>query len=104
MMPTCCNVFHVGWICPRCARPMTIKPHSGNDPVPVSKLVPSKIEQSVTVVHGDYVQGSVIKDSVVMGSVGTETKPEGDLDISGKVVPGSNIQDSIVISDSDLDL
>ena len=64
-MPRCCSKIHVGWICPICGVPISIKPHSGNDPVPIGKLKPPQ----VTVVQGDYVQGSIIKDSVVMGDV-----------------------------------
>ena len=70
-MPQCCNRFHLGWICPRCGKRSLVRPHDGNDPVPVGR-----ISQQVTVVHGDVIHGSVIQDSVVMGEIPNEAKGE----------------------------
>jgi len=74
-MPKCCSKIHVGWICPLCGKAIAIQPHSGNDPIPIGKLSPPQ----VTVVQGDYIQGSIIKDSVVMGDVPTPEKEIEDL-------------------------
>ena len=100
-MPICCNSFHVGWVCPKCGGMMTVKPHSGNDPIPIGKIAPPSVKQQVTVVQGDYIQGSVIKDSVVMGDV-----PQGDgsndvtvQDSDANTIQGSIIKDSIVMAD-----
>ena len=101
-MPICCNSLHVGWVCPKCGERMTVKPHSGNDPVPIGKIAPPNVKQQVTVVQGDYIQGSVIKDSVVMGDV-----PQGDdnneviaQDSDDRSFQGSVITDSIVMGDT----
>ena len=81
-MPICCNRLHLGWICPRCGKRSFVRPHDGNDPVPIGK-----ISQQVTVVHGDVIHGSVIQDSVVMGEV---KAPE-----DGKNV----VKDSVVLNE-----
>lgn len=88
-MPMCCNKIHVGWICPRCGIAMAIKSHLGNEPISIGKI------QNVTIVQGDYVKGSIIKDSVVMGDVPSETK-ETNVDANGNVVEGNISEDSIV--------
>jgi hypothetical protein len=88
-MPMCCNKIHVGWICPRCGIAMAIKSHLGNEPISIGKI------QNVTIVQGDYVKGSIIKDSVVMGDVPSETK-EMSVDANGNVVEGNILEDSIV--------
>ncbi len=101
-MPKCCGTIHVGWICPRCGKRMAIKPHSGNDPVPIGRIAPPQIEQNITVVKGDYVQGSVIKDSVVMGDVSENPSPE-IISAEGEIKSSSIVEDSIVI-DEELDI
>ena len=88
-MPMCCNEIHVGWICPRCGIAMAIKSHLGNEPISIGKI------QNVTIVQGDYVKGSIIKDSVVMGDVPSETK-ETNVEASGNVVEGNISEDSVV--------
>ena len=85
-MPICCNKLHLGWICPRCGIRTLVRPHDGNDPVPIGK-----ISQQVTVVHGDVIHGSVIQDSVVMGDVPSSEK--------GKDV----VKDSVVMNEIDLE-
>ena len=95
-MPLCCNKIHVGWICPRCGIAMAIKSHTGNEPISVGKI------QNVTIVQGDYVKGSIIKDSVVMGDVSSETA-DSSVNSDGDVVEGNISEDSIVgvANDSD---
>ena len=95
-MPKCCKSIHVGWICPKCGQPMIITSHIGNEPVPIGKV------KNVTIVQGDYVKGSVIKDSVVMGDVPTDTSNE-KIDAQGNVVAGNISEDSVILTD-DLDL
>tara|TARA_B100001564_G_C20540025_1_gene623908 strand:- start:196 stop:477 length:282 start_codon:yes stop_codon:yes gene_type:complete len=92
MMPLCCSNIHVGWICPSCGKPISIKPHSGNDPVPIGKLTPPQ----VTVVQGDYIHGSVIKDSVVMGDV-PAPNVQGDEAIKIKPGPVKEITDEVLL-------
>ena len=94
-MPKCCSKIYVGWICPRCGVAMSIKSHVGNEPVSIGKI------QNVTIVQGDYVKGSVIKDSVVMGDVPSDTS-ESKVDVSGNVVEGNISEDSIIMDDLDL--
>jgi len=98
MMPKCCNSFHVGWICPKCGVMMTVKPHSGNDPIPIGQIAPPIIKQQVTVVQGDYIQGSVIKDSVVMGDV-PQSGGDNVVNVQGDTVKGHVAHDSIIIED-----
>ena len=81
-MPMCCDRLHLGWICPRCGQRSFVRPHNGNDPVPIGK-----ISQQVTVVHGDVIHGAVIQDSVVVGDL----PPSGE----GKDV----VKDSVVINE-----
>ena len=95
-LPKCCQEIHVGWICPKCGKAIAIKPHSGNDPVPIGKLSPPQ----VTVVQGDYIQGSVIKDSVVMGDV-PQNESKTNIENQGQVVEGNISQDSILMNEID---
>ena len=53
-MPMCCDRLHLGWICPRCGQRSFVRPHNGNDPVPIGK-----ISQQVTVVHGDVIHEDI---------------------------------------------
>lgn len=94
-MPKCCNKIHVGWICPVCGTAMTIKSHVGNKPVSIGKI------KNVTIVQGDYVKGSVIKDSVVMGDVPTDSSSP-KIEASGNVVEGNISEDSIILNDLDI--
>ena len=74
---------------------MTIRSHVGNEPVSIGKI------QNVTIVQGDYVKGSIIKDSVVMGDVPSDSSAP-KVDVSGNVVEGNISEDSIIIDDLDI--
>ena len=91
-MPKCCNSIHVGWICPLCGKRMSIVSHIGNEPVSVGKI------KNVTIVQGDYVKGSVIKDSVVMGDVASSDE-DTVVSVEGETVVGGIIEDTVVMED-----
>jgi|TARA_B110000914_G_C15417178_1_gene424794 hypothetical protein len=93
IMPKCCNEIHVGWICPICGKQMTITSHIGNEPVPVGKI------KNITIVQGDYVKGSIIKDSVVMGEVPSESNPQEIVEVQGNKIEGNVSEDSIIMDD-----
>tara|TARA_Y100000994_G_scaffold113330_1_gene93341 strand:+ start:163 stop:453 length:291 start_codon:yes stop_codon:yes gene_type:complete len=96
-MPKCCNSIHVGWVCPMCGKPMTITSHIGNEPVSVGKI------KNVTIVQGDYVKGSIIKDSVVMGDVPSQAPPKENVKVDGNKIEGNISEDSVIMSE-DLDI
>ena len=100
-MPICCNSMHVGWVCPRCGIPMKIKTHSGNEPVTIGKISPPELKQQVTVVQGDYIQGSVIKDSVVMGDVPKQEQKE-NISVEGNTIRENISEDSIIANKPEL--
>lgn len=91
-MPKCCNVIHVGWVCPLCGRQMSIVSHIGNEPVSVGKI------KNVTIVQGDYVKGSIIKDSVVMGDVASSNE-DAEITSEGSTIEGAMLDDSVIMDE-----
>jgi len=92
-MPTCCDIIYVGWVCPICGTHMTITSHIGNEPVSVGKI------KNITIVKGDYVKGSIIKDSVVMGDVPSKVNEQENITVEGNKIEGNISEDSIIMNE-----
>lgn len=97
-MNQCCGKFHVGWVCPRCGKGIQCKSHVGNDPVSISNVKPPVVNKNITVVKGDYVKGSVIRDSVVMGNVNTNIDQDSET-VVAQNTSKDDVTDSFVFLD-----
>ena len=78
-MPSCCNQFFTGWVCPVCGLPISFIEHGGSSPVSIGGISTKNVTINQQLIQGDYIEAGAVKGSltnnyVSMSGTGPDSK------------------------------
>lgn len=80
-MPSCCNQFFTGWVCPVCGLPISFIEHGGSSPVSIGGISTKNVTINQQLIQGDYIEAGAVKGSLTNNYVGMSGTGPDSIDL-----------------------